>query len=212
MSNIHEQTALIAHYQSLVKEHGNSPLSLQYRDSESQFARFKILSEIANPLNTVLDVGCGLAHLYHYLKSTGFTGEYLGVDIVPEFATMASEILKDDSKANVQLGSGLEPLPSGMDYVMLSGVFNNKMPDNKGFMESTLERMFNAAEKGISFNAMSSYVDYKEDDLYYVDPMEVFAFCKTKLGGHPVLRHDYIVSNDGFPFEFAMYVYKQPVR
>ena len=212
MSNIHEQTELIAHYQSLVKEHGNSPLSLQYRDSESQFARFKILSEIANPLNTVLDVGCGLAHLYHYLKSTGFTGEYLGVDIVPEFATMASEILKDDSKANVQLGSGLEPLPSGMDYVMLSGVFNNKMPDNKGFMESTLERMFNAAEKGISFNAMSSYVDYKEDDLYYVDPMEVFAFCKTKLGGHPVLRHDYIVSNDGFPFEFAMYVYKQPVR
>jgi hypothetical protein len=99
-----------------------------------------------------------------------------------------------------------------MDYVMLSGVFNNKMDDNQGFMHSTLERMFNAAEKGISFNAMSSYVDYKDEELYYVDPMDIFAFCKTKLGGHPVLRHDYVVSKDGYPFEFAMYVYKQAVR
>ncbi|MFT5896279.1 MAG: SAM-dependent methyltransferase [bacterium] len=212
MSSSHRQEDLIAHYQSLLKTHGDSAQSLQYRDSESQFARFKILSEIANPLDSVLDVGCGLAHLYHYLKSTGFTGNYLGVDIVPEFTAMASQNLKDDKCANVVLGSGLEPLPSGMDYVMLSGVFNNKMDDNQGFMHSTLERMFNAAEKGISFNAMSSYVDYKDEELYYVDPMDIFAFCKTKLGGHPVLRHDYVVSKDGYPFEFAMYVYKQAVR
>jgi SAM-dependent methyltransferase len=212
MNNSLGQESLIAHYQSLLEEHGNSAQALQYRDSKSQFARFKILSEIANPLNSVLDVGCGLAHLYHYLKSTGFTGDYLGVDIVPEFATLASENLKDDLHANVVLGSGLEPLPSGMDYVMLSGVFNNKMDDNQGFMQSTLERMFSAAEKGISFNAMSSYVDYQDDVLYYVDPMEIFAFCKTKLGGHPVLRHDYVISEGGYPFEFAMYVYKQAVR
>ena len=32
----------------------------------------------------------------------------------------------------------------------------------------------------------------------------------SELGGHPVLRHDYVTRPGGFPFEFTMYVYKQP--
>lgn len=210
MTNETGQRELIEHYQSLLAKHGDSPQALQYRDAETQIARFKILSEIASPLHSVLDVGCGLGHLYLYLKSVGFTGKYLGVDIVPEFAEMAAKNFKDEKNVEIKLASGLDPLPNGNDFVMLSGVFNNRMPDNKSFMEATLHRMFVAAEKGIAFNAMTSYVDYHDENLYYVDPMEVFAFCKNELGGHPVLRHDYVLSENGFPFEFAVYVYKEP--
>ena len=210
MNNETGQSELIEHYQSLLAKHGDSPQALQYRDAETQIARFKILSEIAPELNSVLDVGCGLGHLYLYLKSVGFTGQYVGVDIVPEFAEMATKNFKDEPSVTIKLASGLDPLPTGCDFVMLSGVFNNRMPDNKSFMEATLHRMFNAAKKGIAFNAMTSYVDYHDDNLYYVDPMEIFAFCKNELGGHPVLRHDYVLSEGGFPFEFAVYVYKEP--
>jgi len=206
------QTKLIEHYQSLLAEHGDSPQALQYRDAESQFARFKVLSEVASPLSSVLDVGCGLGHLYCYLKSAGFSGKYVGVDIVPEFVEMAANSFRDDKNVTISLASGLEPLPTGTDYALLSGVFNNRMDNNLAFMQETLWHMFAAAKKGISFNAMSTYVDYYDENLYYVDPIQVFAFCKNELGGHPVLRHDYALSEHGYPFEFAMYVYKNPQR
>lgn len=212
MTNSTGQKELIEHYQSLLAKHGDSPQALQYRDAETQIARFKILGEVASSLNSVLDVGCGLGHLYLYLKSVGFDGKYIGVDIVPEFAEMAARNFKDDENVSIQLASGLEPLPTGCDYVLLSGVFNNRMPDNKEFMETTLRQMFASAEKGIAFNAMTSHVDYYDENLYYVDPIEVFSFCKKELGGHPVLRHDYVLSENGFPFEFAVYVYKEPRR
>jgi hypothetical protein len=84
------------------------------------------------------------------------------------------------------------------------------MDDNWGFMTTTLRRMYAAARRGIAFNAMTSHVDYRDPELFYVDPMQVFAFCKAELGGHPVLRHDYVTRPGGFPYEFAIYVYKSP--
>lgn len=210
MTYLKNQKALISHYKTLLETHGDSPKALQWRDAETQLKRFEILCEIANPINSVLDVGCGLAHLYHHLKSTGFTGRYRGVEIVPEFVELAASNLKDEKNASVDLTNGLAPLPEGMDYVLLSGAFNNLQHDNKGFMQTMLRQMFNAAQKGISFNAMSTYVDFHNDTLYYADPMDVFKFCKQELGGHPVLRHDYSLSENGYPYEFTMYVYKQP--
>jgi len=201
---------LIAHYRSLLERHGPVAEALQYSDEASQFARFGILTEVARPLGSVLDVGCGLAHLYRFLVAAGFDGRYHGVDIVPEFVRLAERSLAGDERASVSLVDASGRLPRGFDHVLLSGVFNNRMDDNRGFMETTLAAMFEVAERGIAFNAMSTYVEYRDPNLYYVDPMEIFAFCKDVLGGHPVLRHDYVLREGGFPFEFAMYVYKSP--
>ena len=203
-------TALIDHYRSLLERHGPSAQALQYSDAATQCARFAVLAGVADPLGSVLDVGCGLAHLHGYLRSAGFAGRYHGVDVVPEFVEHAARALADDPLAGASLADAEEPLPGGFDHVLLSGVFNNRMEDNRGFMEGTLARMFEAAGRGIAFNAMSTHVEYRDPELYYVDPMEVFAFCKETLGGHPVLRHDYVLREGGFPFEFAMYVYKAP--
>jgi len=210
-SSLPSQTQLMReHYRALWELHGDSPHSVQYSDGESHYARFDVLCSIASPLTSVLDVGCGLAHLYRYLKATGFEGRYMGVDIVPEFIESAENMLADDPNANVRLNDSAESLPSGYDYALLSGVFNNRMHDNLRFMETTLKRMYSVAKKGIAFNAMSTFVDYHDDGLYYSNPLEVFNFCKNELGGHPVLRHDYTLTENGFPFEYAMYVYKEP--
>lgn len=201
---------LVAHYQSLLQKHGPSPQAVQYSDAATQSARFAVLAEIAPDLGTVLDVGCGLGHLYPFLKSRGHTGQYHGVDIVPEFVDYANAAMAGDPSAKASLIAPQDPLPP-CDHALLSGVFNNRMDDNWGFMTSTLRRMWAAAKHGIAFNAMTNHVDYLDDDLFYVDPMKVFAFCKSELGGHPSLRHDYAVRPDGFPFEFAVYVRKSPV-
>lgn len=124
-----------------------------------------------------------------FLRAQGYESRYLGVDIVPEFVALAQGATALDPDATAQHIKPNDALPMGYDYVMLSGVFNNKMDDNWGFMTSMLRQMFASAGKAIAFNAMTTHVDYHDDELYYVDPMDVVNFCKTELGGHPVLRH-----------------------
>lgn len=202
---------LLEAYQARLSEHGPSSQAVQYSDRTSHLARFAVLAEVDLKMTSVLDVGCGLGDFCHYMRSRGSTVRYHGVDIVPEFITLANEAFSKDELASASnLDAETEALPQGYDYAILSGVFNNAMEDNWAFMTRTLRQMWEAAGKGIAFNAMSSYVDYRDDGLYYIDPIEVFKFCKFELGGHPILRHDYVVREGGFPFEFAMYVYRAP--
>lgn len=206
------KTDLIRAYQDRLREFGPSAQAVQYSDAESQFARFAVLAGIDPDMVSVLDVGCGLCDFQRFLRARGSRARYLGVDIVPEFVTLSQQALADDPAADAQLVDVAdEALPEGSDYAVLSGVFNNAMDDNWGFMTRTLRRMWDAAARGIAFNAMSTHVDYRDPELWYVDPMEVLTFCKSELGGHPVLRHDYITRPGGFPFEFAVYVYREPV-
>ncbi|WP_102107862.1 class I SAM-dependent methyltransferase [Oceaniglobus roseus] len=201
-------TDLVAHYRALLAQHGPGAKAVQYADAPTQQARFAVLAGVDEKLGSVLDVGCGLAHLCFYLRDRGWGGQYHGVDIVPDFVDLARDALADDPLAEVSLAT--ETLPKSFDYALLSGVLNNRIDDNWGFATGMLRRMWNAADKGIAFNAMTSHVDYEDPGLWYVDPMKMFDFCKRELGGHPVLRHDYTIRPGGFPFEFAMYVYKSP--
>jgi SAM-dependent methyltransferase len=202
---------LIKSYQNRLRKHGPSSQAVQYSDQDSHFARFHVLAGVDPEMASVLDVGCGLCDFWRYLRATGSNARYCGVDIVPDFVDLAKAAMATDPDADVHLVDVDEgELPKGYDYAVLSGVFNNVMEDNWGFMTTTLRKMWTAAGKGIAFNAMSTHVDYRAPDLYYVDPVDVFGFCKGELGGHPVLRHDYVTRTGGFPFEFAVYVYKEP--
>ena len=75
-------------------------------------------------------------------------------------------------------------------------------------MISTIDKMFLACEKGISFNAMSTYVDYQDEILYYSNPLDIFDYCKRNLTRKVVLRHDYLVKADSIPYEYTIYLYK----
>ncbi len=205
-----DDPALVHHYRQLLARHGDDARAVQYADAETQQARFAVLAAVGDPLTSVLDVGCGLAHLCDWLRAQGWRGRYLGVDQVPEFVERANARLADDPLAEVRLGTATGPLPDGCDFVLLSGVFNNAMADNEGFMRATLRAMWAAAAKGIAFNAMSTHVDWRDPELWYADPAEVLAFCKAGLGGHPVLIHDYVTRPGGFPYEFAVHLRKAP--
>ncbi|MBI3299567.1 MAG: class I SAM-dependent methyltransferase [Elusimicrobia bacterium] len=200
---------ILEHYQDLYLRHGDSPHAVQLSDKRSQERRFEILSQIAAQLGTVGDIGCGLGHFFAYLKRRGFRGSYKGVDFVPEFIEAARVKYADAPRArfsvcDIEKGA----LPTGCDYLFLSGVFNNKRRANERFMYSTIGRMFRAARKGVAFNAMSTYVDYQDKSLYYSDPLKVFDFCKRRLTSKVTLRHDYLVKDNSIPFEYAVYLYK----
>lgn len=197
------------HYQQLFKEHGNSPSSVQYSDKNSQFKRFEILYEVDSQMKSVADVGCGLGHFYEFASAKNNNLYYLGLDFVPEFIEASNINYKDNEKVTFQeLNLITDAIPKGNEYVVLSGVFNNLMENNAEFMLNSIIKMFDAATKGIAFNAMSTYVDFQSPDLYYSNPLEIFDFCKKELSRKVTLRHDYLVKENSIPFEYAIYVYK----
>ena len=196
------------HYKTLFDEHGDSAKSVQCTDSKTQFKRFEILSEVDSELNSVIDLGCGLGDLYKYLNKKNNHIKYLGLDFVEEFIDAANKNLSTNCVDFKVFDILNEEIPQGYDYIILSGVFNNIREDNWGFMKNALRKMFKSCNKGISFNAMSTYVDYYDEGLFYVDPCKVFDFCKKELGAKVTLRNDYVVKENSIPFEFVIYIYK----
>lgn len=200
---------LKTYYQGLFDQHGNSVEAVQHVSQNSQYKRFEILCGIDSEINSIIDIGCGLGDMYHFLKQANYRGDYLGLDFVDAFIDTANQQFRDDKQAKFEIFDiNSHTIPATYDYILLSGVFNNNTSNAKEFMLSTIEKMFNACQKGVAFNAMSTYVDFFNEELFYIDPLEVFDFCK-KLGAHVVLKHDYVVKEGSVPYEFTMYLYKE---
>ena len=202
---------IIAHFESLYAQHGYSSNAVQYRDKSSHLARFQLLTEISDDLGSVLDVGAGLAHFYTYLREHGFQGKYLGLEFVERFVESANLLMADDENAEMRhFDVGTGELPTGFDYGFVSGVFNNARENSEDFMYNTLKNLWRVCEKGMAFNILSTYVEYFDRELVYVNPERMFTFLKCELKGHIVMHHDYITSQDGYPFEITFFVRKAP--
>ncbi|WP_371194141.1 trans-aconitate 2-methyltransferase [Glaciecola sp. SC05] len=198
------------HYQQLFEKHGRDHNAVQYSSRESQLARFDVLLDIAKDIDSVADIGCGLGDLLPLLRQSHPHAQYIGYDFVDAFVTDASTQYSEDKRASFkQLDILQDCINEKSDYVVLSGMLNNLMEDNEYFTEVTLQKMWQAANKGIAFNALSNYVDYQDEGLYYHDPLKLFHYCKTHLSKYVTLRHDYDVKENSIPFEFTIYVFKK---
>lgn len=192
-----------SHYNDLLKMHGDTYEAAQYSSKESQEARFKVLTGVADLDGAkILDFGCGTGHFATYLKQQGISVSYTGVDIVDEFFVYAK-----GKHPEHRFGSWEDVCEETFDYVFVSGVFNNRIEDNWFFFSATIQKLFAIAGKGVAFNLMSSHVDYYDDGLWYVEPEKVFGFIKG-LTPYVSIRNDYVVKETIVPFEFAVYAYK----
>ena len=198
-------TELIEHYRGLLRNHGDSFEAAQYSSRESQEARYRILTQVGDLQGKrVLDFGCGSGHLATYLEEQGLRCRYTGVDIVEDFFPIARA-----KHPEQRFGRWEDFQHERFDYVLVSGVFNNRMPDNESFLSETLEMLFGVCDQALSFNLMSTYVDYQDPGLWYVSPEKVFTIVK-RLTPFITLRNDYVVKQVSVPFEFAVYAYRDP--
>jgi SAM-dependent methyltransferase len=200
--------ALSKHYGELVKRHGDAPESAQYADRETQEKRMAVLCEIGVAKDSkVLDFGCGTGQLLSFLqRSIGYDGEYVGYDISAEAIELARSAHPD---GRFEVRNILEqPAEETFDYVLVSGVFNNLISDNRSFFEAISRRLIAQANVGYAFNMLSRFVDYFDEALYYEYPLHAFRFCKEQLSPLVTLRHDYAVRPGSIPFEFSIYVHR----
>lgn len=195
------------YYEEALKQFGDDPRGVNWSNVESQRLRFSVLTEIGD-LNgkRVHDLGCGLAHYRDYLLAAGIAAQYVGSDISGRMIEAARQRLGEGVELHV--GDVLADHQPWMeaDYVVNSGIFTvrNGVDEEEWwfFVSAMLERMFALARVGISFNLMTSYVDFRDDKLFYKSAQETLDFCVRRLSRRVVIRHDYPL------WEYTTYVYK----
>jgi SAM-dependent methyltransferase len=196
-----DKAEIIERYTRRHHDLGPSVEALGSGTDEHQVIRYSVLSGIGDMGGkTVLDVGCGFGGFYDYNRHMGEPMIYTGIDIVPSLLQEAARRYPDAHFLEMDILD--VPDHWRMDYVVSSQAFNNKLKysDNWDLVKEVLLKCFKIATKGVAFDMMSTYVDFREEWLYYFDPVEVFRFCKT-LTKRVQLRHDYPL------FEFCMYLF-----
>jgi SAM-dependent methyltransferase len=191
---------LIAHYTNSLRKHGDTPEGVQF-SPEGQRFRFEKLIQIADLRGArVLDVGCGLGHLFPFLEARVEGVRYTGVDIVPEAIAYAAAkypcghfVCQDITEC---------PLENEFDFALISGVFNNRIPDSWAFLKDLTRSAFSHCRKGLAFNFISTHVNFEDAAMAYYDPSEVLEHCIRELSPRVTLHHHYDRS------DVAVFVYR----
>ena len=131
---------------------------------ENALIRFQKIYEAGIDDNdSVLDVGCGVAHFYTYLKrDKEWNGQYLGIDPNKK----AIDLIDEDINA---MHGTVEDLPDFMkyDWVIANGVFNLGLKEEHSFW--IIENMISHANKGIIFNMLQA--PYEDPKYEAYNPM-----------------------------------------
>lgn len=176
-------------YESSLEQYGSTIDALMWSGEESQQGRFEILMEIGDFDNaSVLDVGCGFAHLCDLIESKYQNVSYTGLELTPTMAKAARERRQD---IEIVEGSISELDSERMwDYVVESGIFNIDCYDFE-LTAKTLQEMYQHARKGVAANFLSrlSTGKFNETSSYF-DPADLVKVA-SGLTRKFTLRHDY---------------------
>lgn len=146
--------------------------------------------------DSILDVGCGVAHLHTFLSNQGWSGQYLGVDPNKK----AIDLIDEDINA---MHGTIDALPEYMkyDWAISNGVFNLGLKEEHTFW--IIENMISHANKGIVFNMLRA--PYEDPAYEAYDPKDI----KEKLSrlDHKKIEivEDYLEDDA----EFTVYYYKR---
>jgi SAM-dependent methyltransferase len=185
-------------YTANLAEHGMTSASVGWPDADAQRLRFDKLAYViaadppADPV-TVNDWGCGYGAMFRYLDERPDLrlGAFTGYDISAEMLDAARAFV-DDPRATWVRGS---EVTETADYTFVSGTFNVRMRASEEawqrHVEDTLRVLAQRSRRGFAFNLLTSYVDWRQDDLFYADPAHFFRFCRENLSRFVTLLHDY---------------------
>ena len=158
---------------------------------------------------TLLDFGCGLAHLLDHLdREPKYRHvQYTGLDLSPKYMQAAKARRPDGSFILLDVLESDESLPS-FDYVIMNGVFNFRgdVPEVSmlQYWQALLSVVFKHCRRGMAFNVMSRLVDWQRPDLFHLSFDAMAQYVGQALSRHFVVRHDYEA------YEYTTYVYRSP--
>lgn len=214
-----DKEATVDYFRELYQKFGDSYQALDWKESESQKLRFAVLLDINSFTDSfndvsILDLGCGLGHLYRFLKEEGLLERnrinYTGFDIMPDFIEKARAAYPG---VRFEVRDVLEEnLREQFDYVFMSGIFNLKFSDKTPhveFVQNMLKRSYELARRGVAANfldtaAVNLVPRGKNNEIgryYFHSPAEILTLSRT-------ITTRYILRADYFRGDFTVYLLK----
>jgi len=194
---------VIQRYQRRIAEHGATFASLNSGSQEKQAIRQSVhASALRGDRPSILEVGCGLGDFYRSLMAQNRDCVYHGYDIVPEYI---AQCRRDYPQSTFEVRNiFLDGIDGSFDTVVMSQVLNNRYQksDNMQVMQRALELAFQHTRISVSVDMLSTYVDFRNPDLFYYAPEEIFRIAKA-IAPRVLIRHDYRA------FEFCVQLFHQ---
>jgi SAM-dependent methyltransferase len=190
-------------YNKAASEYGISSRAVLWDDQQTQYFRFAELIknlDLNDSDKTILDVGCGNCELYKFLNFMGFRGHYTGYDINENLLKQARERFNNIDIRCIDIMT--EKSPDRFNYVLLSGLFNTNVRQSLDWVYSFLKKMYELCTEIMIFDAISTYVNYREEEMFYLDPVGTLAFCIENLSHRVTLAHH------NLPYNFTISVYR----
>ena len=201
---------IIEHYEECFNKYGDNNMGVDWPNLDDALVRYKIMLDIVPSIGeyTLLDFGCGAAHLYDFILKNGHQNiRYTGLDISNEFINVCRQkypdvtfICKDILESSEQIGI--------FDYIILNGVFTEKrelsFDEMYEYFKKMIKLLYLKTNKGIAFNVMTKHVDWEREDLFHL-PFDLLAtFLKSEISRNYIIRNDYGL------FEYTVYLFKEP--
>jgi SAM-dependent methyltransferase len=201
---------IVEHYERCLREHGDSYLGVDWPSRKDLETRYRAMLGVIRPEDkkpvSLLDFGCGAAHLRGFIKKTGRKGiRYLGLDLSKEFVDLCRRKYPKDAFYCVDALKPGSRLPA-FDYAVMNGVFTEKRKmmhkEMFAYMQKLLAKVFLRSRKGVAFNVMSKRVDWELPAAFHLGMDDLSKFLTAKLTRNFAIRHDYGL------YEYTTYIYK----
>ena len=202
---------IVSHYESCLERHGDTHLGVDWPKQDDVSTRHRVMLEVIkrqprDEIVSLLDFGCGAAHLYEHIRENGIANvEYSGLDLSNKFVELCRSKFPQNNFYCLDLLEQDETMPS-FDYIVMNGVFTEKrsltFDEMFDYFEQLVSKVFAKAEQGIAFNVMSKHVDWEREDLFHLPFDTLATFLKRELSRNFVIRNDYGL------YEYTTYVYR----
>lgn len=191
-------------YRETLGEHGDTPSAVMWPKGRQE-ERFRALTRYINrkDSSSLLDFGCGLAHLKPYLNEHYPHCDYSGADILSDFIDIAQKKYTDNQ---FYLLNSSKDLADNFDYIVASGVFNiryfENYNQNRDYIFSTLKDLLSRSNKFLSVNFMTDQVDFQQEGSWHQNFDELYDFLSKECSSRLVLDQSYM------PYEYTVTVWK----
>lgn len=197
------------HYEECLDKHGDTHLGVDWPNEHDVEKRYKVMLELIKDSAescTLLDFGCGTAHLYDYIKGINRNGIlYSGLDLSEKFISVCKAKFPSLDFYTLDILDNNNLIPE-FDYIVMNGVFTEKRElyydEMLSYFKEMIRTIFPKVRKGLAFNVMSKHVDWERDDLFHLPYDELGSFLTKEISRNFVIRNDYGL------YEYTVYIYK----
>jgi SAM-dependent methyltransferase len=192
-------------------EHGDNARGVGWPRGDAE-TRYRVMLELLRPGEgavSVLDFGCGLSHLYEYIRARRLDRiQYTGLDLSDRFLAISRRKFPSVPFLKLDVLDESGPVLPEFDYIILNGIFNYRGALSNDamfdYLRTLVRRVFERARVGIAFNVMSKQVDWEREDLFHLPCDPLATFLSREVSRHFTIRHDYGL------YEYTTYVYRVP--